>query len=176
MTKIGLPKAYIQYTGLFDFDGFYAAMIKWLKEREYEWHEKGQKHKVPTPKGAELEWNWEGRKEVTDYIKYVLGIKAHLWDITEVKVDQGRRKKKLMNGRIQLVMSGQVITDWQKKWGKNKFTKFLGRLYEKMIRREIEAVYIDTLYYRMWDLHAVIKKYFDMQTKWNEYNKYLKED
>lgn len=177
MTKIGLPPVYVRYTGLFDFDALYAAIISWCKDYEYDWHEEIYKHKVPSPRGAEWEFSWEAEKEVTGYIKYKIAMDVHMWDVTEVEVMKEGKKKNLTNARFQLVLKGSVITDWQKKWEKSKFTRFLGKLYEKhLMRREIEAVYVDALYYRMWDLHAVIKKYFDMQTKWNEYKKYLGED
>lgn len=175
MTKITTPPVYIRYTGLFDFDALYSAIVDWFKNQGYIWEEETYKHKVPSPRGAEVEFKWMGEKDITDYIKYKIVMDVHLWDITEVEVKE--RKKKLTNARFQIVMKGTITTDWQKKWGKNKFTKFLGKLYEEhVVRKEIENIYFDNLYYRLWNLQAVIKKFFDMQTKWHEYKKYLGED
>jgi len=167
---------YIRYSGLFDFDTLYAAIIDWFKNYGYIWYEETYKHKVPSPKGAELEWYWYGEKEITDYVKYVIHLFPHAWEITELEVTKDGKKKILYNGRIEIVLQGEFITDWQKKWGKSKFSQFLGRAYEKMMRRDLESIYIDNLYYRIWNLHAVIKKFFDMQTKWHEYKRYLGED
>jgi hypothetical protein len=179
MTKIpvGPGPIYVRYTGLFDFDALYAAIIDWCKSHGYKWDEETYKHKVPSPRGAESEWAWYAEKDVTDYIKYKISMKVHTWDGTEVEVIKDKKKKKLTNARFQIIMNGTIITDWQKRWEKNRFTRFLGRLYEEhIIRKKIENNYHDDLYYRLWNLQAIIKKFFNMQTKWNEYKKYLKED
>jgi len=177
MTKISTPPVYVRYTGLFDFDAFYAAMIDWMRDHRYRWHEETYKHKQPSPMGGEFEWKWYGTKKVTGYVHYRINIAAHMWDVSEVEVAEGKKRKKLTNGRFQIILKGEVTTDWQKKWEKNRFTRFLGRIYEEhIIRREIENVYFDNLWYRMWDLQTVMKKFFDMQTKWNEYKRYLGED
>lgn len=179
MTKIpvGPGPIYVRYTGLFDFDALYTAIVDWCKNEGYLWEEETYKHKVPSALGAEQEWKWHAEKEVTSYIKYEIKIEAHIWDRTEVEVTKDKKRKKLTNGRFQLILNGNVITDWQKKWEKNKFSRFLGKLYEEhIIRKEIENIYHDQLYYRLWNLQAIIKKFFDVQTKWHEYKKYLGED
>ena len=169
------PPIRVRYNGLFDFDGLYAAMTDWAKNYGYLWEEESYKHKVPSPKGAEQEWLWFAEKNVTDYIHYKLMILGHIWDMTEVE-KEGKRKK-LTNGRFEIIIIGTLTTDWQKKWGQNKFSRFLGRMYEKYVMvKEIETIYGDQLWYRMWNLQAVLKKFFDMQTKWHEYKRYLGEN
>lgn len=166
----------VRYSGLFDFDALYAAIIDWCKNYGYLWEEETYKHKVPSPKGAEQEFKWVAEKEVNDYIKYKIVMEPHIWDLTEVEVEKEGKKRSLSNGRIEILIKGELIPDWQKKFSRGRFSKFLGKAYYGMRRREIESVYGDNLYYRLWNLQALIKKYFDMQTKWHEYKKYLGED
>ena len=152
-------------------------MTDWAKNYGYLWEEESYKHKVPSPKGAEQEWLWFAEKNVTDYIHYKLMILGHIWDMTEVEVEKEGKRKKLTNGRFEIIIIGTLTTDWQKKWGQNKFSRFLGRMYEKYVMvKEIETIYGDQLWYRMWNLQAVLKKFFDMQTKWHEYKRYLGEN
>ncbi|MBI2146463.1 hypothetical protein HYU22_03925 [Candidatus Woesearchaeota archaeon] len=170
------PTITLHYTGLFDFDGLYVAVVDWAKNYGYMWYERSYKHKVPNPKGAEQELDWLITKKVTDYIGFEIWFQIHTWDQTEVEVEVDGKKKTLTNARIHLTMNGKVIYDRQGRFAKgNRFAQMLGDWYSQYIyKREIET-YWDQLYYRMWNLHAILKKYFEMQTQKFAYKGYLKE-
>lgn len=174
--KYPLPPITLRYQGLFDFDGFYATVIDWAKNYGYMWHEKAYKHKVPSPKGAEQEMDWEMTTNVTEFVRFSIIINLHAWDMTEVEVEVDDRKRNLTNARLILKINGSVNTDWQSKFASGTpFAKKLGALYEKMVAGKEIVAYWDPLYYRIWNLHAVIKKYFDMQAKKNAYKGYIGE-
>ncbi len=177
MTNIPCLELSVRYTGLFDFDGLYAAIIDWAKNYGYIWHEKVYKHKVPSPAGAEQEFIWVMEKNVTEYVKYTIIIVVHIWDLTEVVVDIGGKKKALSNARSKMDIKGVVDTDWQKKFDSSSlFIRKLGEFYEKIVlKKEIESVHWDTVNYRMLNLQNLMKQYFDMQTKKYEYKGYLGE-
>ena len=169
----GLPPITIRYNGLFDLDGLYAAVTDWAKNYGYMWHEKTYKHKVPSPKGAEQEFAWEITKDVTEYIHHLVLITVHTWDQTEVKVDAGNKTRVLTNARIFIKIDGTLKYDYQ---GRLKGRK-IGEWFRNIVyKKEVESIYVDTLYYRIWNLQAIIKKYFDMQTKHHTYKKYLGEN
>ena len=176
MPKEKLPKITVKYNGLFDFDGMYAAIIDWSKNYGFMWHEGDYKHKVPSPKGAEQEFKWVLEKKVTDYISYEILITVHMWELLEVDVDVNGKKKSLSNGRLYIWIEPTMFWDWQKRFAKSgKFGNFLGRWYDKIMQRDIDA-YMDPLYYRVWNLQALMKKYFDMQSKKYAYKGYLGEN
>ena len=175
MEKIPFPPIYIRYSGLFDFDAVYSTMIEWCKNEGYLWQEDVYKHKVPTPAGAEQEWIWSAENNLTSYFQYKIQILGHSWDLREVEVVKNGKKKTLISGRIELKFVGTMVLDWQKKMDKNNFTKFLGKMYYRINRREIEGNYGDGLWYHLFNLHAAVKKAFDMQTKAHEYKRYLGE-
>lgn len=174
MSKQDLPPIIIRYTGLFEFEGIYKIIIDWCKNYGYTWEEETYKHKVPSPRGAEQEFRWIAEKEVTDYLKYKIEMEAHGWDMTEIVMEKDGKKKSLTNARFEIIIKGIVITDWQGKWKKGRLPQFLGNIYEKfVIRRELDGLYADGLFYRLLSLQTLLKKFFDMQTKWNEYKGYL---
>ncbi|MEW5897283.1 MAG: hypothetical protein AB1668_06310 [Nanoarchaeota archaeon] len=175
MTEIPLREITLRYNGLFDLDGLYAAVVDWAKNYGYMWHETKYKHKVPSPAGAEQELTWLMTKNVTEYRREEIVFDLHIWDMLEVEVEANGRKKSLSNARIQILIKGKLGLDWQKRFT-GKFAEKLGRLYEKVIQKDIESVYYDQLYYRIWNLHAVVKKYFDMQAEKFAYKGYLKEN
>ncbi len=169
------PRRTIRYQGLFDFDGLYAAMTDWAKNYGYKWHEMDYKHKVPSPKGAEQEWKWQMTQEVNDYVHFKILITSHAWDLNEMMVDIDGKKKPLTSGRIYIHMDGTVTFDWQKKFTGGPFAELLGKIYTRLHDR-YRSMYWDTLHYRMYSLHAILKKYFDMQTATHPYKGYLKEN
>ena len=176
MPKEHNPPITLRYHGLFDFDGMYAAVIDWAKNYGFKWHEKDYKHKVPSPSGAEQELTWMLEKNVTDYIKFDLLFTVHIWDLTEVQVETGGRPRNLSNARMYIVIKGWVTFNWQGIGDKgNKLTKWLGKQYYQLTFKN-KSEYMDLLYYRTWNLHALMKKYFDMQSKKHVYKGYLGEN
>jgi len=176
MKEDPFPPITLRYNGLFDFDGLYAAVIDWAKNYGYMWHEKAYKHKVPSPKGAEQEWDWEMVSIVNEYTKYKITISIHSWDLNEVEVEDSGKKKTLMNGRIYMVIVSSVEFDWQKKFESSRFALWLGEtLFKKLWFKDLDFYVYDTLYYRVWNLHALLKRYFDMQSKKNAYKNYIPE-
>ena len=169
-----LPKITLRYNGLFDFDRIYSTLIDWAKTYGYMWHEKQYKHKV-SGLGAEQEFIWELTKNINEFVNFKILIDVHGWDLVELEIEQNGQKKPMTSGRIYFVMKGDVSWDWQKKFSGNKFKELLGKWYDKMTTKDI-AFYCDQLYYRMFNLHALFKKYFDMQTKKHPFKGYMNEN
>lgn len=167
----------IRYSGLFDFDGLYAAVIDWCKLQGYMWHEKTYKHKVPSPRGAEQELEWEMTKNITNYLSHKITISVHSWDHTEVEVDVDGKKKSLTNARIYFILNGTSTRDWQGIFSGSKFIQKLQGWYNDIVyKKEFEGIYNDQFHYRQLALHAIIKKYFDLQAKKYAYKGYLGEN
>lgn len=170
-----LPRITLQYTGLFDFDGLFAAIIDWAKNYGFMWHEWEYKHKVPSPRGAETEHKWILNKNISEYIRYDILITVHVWDMLEVEVEVDGKKKSLTNARIYVWLDTTVLFDWQEKFKKGGVVgQKLGKLYNQWMDRDL-STYLDQAYYRSWDLQAIIKTYFDMQGKKYAYKGYLGE-
>ncbi len=169
-------KITLRYNGLFDFDGMYAAIIDWAKNYGFRWHEIDYKHKVPNPKGAEQEFKWALSKNVSEYISNEITISVHAWEILEVEVEVDGRKKILSNARLYMNIEPKINFDWQKKFqGGGKFAQWMGKWYQKFYEKDFSNA-IDEHYYRTYDLHAVLKTYFDLQGKKYAYKGYLKEN
>ncbi len=170
-----MPDITLRYNGLFDFDGMYVAVTDWAKNYGFMWHEVDYKHKVPSPAGAEQELTWSMSKNVTEYIRFEILLVLHLWDLTEVQVEKKGKPKSLSNARIYIVMKNKVIFDHKNIGKGGKFTSWLSDKYLELTFKN-KSEYLDQLYYRAWNLHAILKKYFDMQTKKYAYKGYMGED
>jgi len=169
-----LNKITVSYTGLFDFDGMYAAITDWAKNYGFVWYEVDYKHKVPSPKGAEVELKWSLSKVVNEYVSYEIVITPHIWNLLETEVEVNGKKKQMTSAILYIWLEPKVTLDWQSKGETGgKLGKFLGKLYNKLLFRDL-SFHFDNLYYNTWNLHAVIKSYFDMQTKKNAFKDYMK--
>jgi hypothetical protein len=157
-----------RYDGLFDLDGLYAAVIDWAKENGYMWHEADYKHK---PKG-EIEWKWAMEKNVTEYIRYKYNFKIHMWDSAEVKVEG--RSKPMSKGRIYIYLTPSIDSDWQNKYSSGgRFAQWLGKQYLGIIFFKKMSDHYDIVWYNAYKLQAIMRKFFNMQAKANEFHGYL---
>jgi len=171
-----VPPLSVRYQGLFDFEGLYQIAVDWAKTHRYWFHEDTYKHKVPSPYGAEQEMWWWMEAKVTEFWKYHIDIKIHLWEMTEVEVVKDGKKKTLTNARIQVDIKAKVIADWQKKFKGTRFRDVLKRILTSYVwKKDLVSIYLNLLMYRTYNLHTLFKKYLDMQTAWNEYKGYLME-
>lgn len=158
----------LRYAGLFDFDGLYTTIIDWAKRYGYRWHESAYKHKVPSPAGAEQEFNWILEKNVTEYIAYKILFFVKVSELRDVVVQVDGRQQHLSNGRMSVKMISEVDTDWMKP----KRKKFAAKFFEfykgrKAIKYTVEGAHYQKIEGRLLDLHGTIKKFFDMQAKAN---------
>ena len=127
---IGKP-VIIKYKGLFDFDGLYNLISQWIKSSGFWFHEKTYKHKVPSPAGAEEEIIFQGTREKTELYKHTIDVYIHIWDMTEVEVEIGGKKKTLTNARIEIVINGLIEVDYDNKFQKNAFLAGLFNFYTR---------------------------------------------
>ena len=173
MEKVTLPKLTLRYEGIFDWDGLYAAIVDWAKMNSYKWVEKSFKHKVPSPEGAEEEIEWILETKATEYLKYSINLTVHTWNMMDVDVDVNGKKKKLTSTKLYIILEPTLSYDWQNRFQGSKLLKKLSYWYFNLSGG---VNHWDTLYYRTWNLHAMMKKYFDMQSKTHHYKKYLGEN
>jgi len=173
-TKLVIEKHFIRYKGLFDFDGLYNLIVQWMKAQGYYFEETKYKHKVPLPTGAEQEITFKGSKDVTEFYQHNIVVDFHLWDMTEVEVELAGVKKTLTSARMEIVLSGNLNIDYEKRFEKNVFWQNIRDFFMKyIIKEDIESTWYDELRYRIYKLHDAIKQYLDMQAKGNEYAGYL---
>lgn len=172
---INFRRMTLRYNGLFDFDGLFTLVMDWAKNYGYMWHEETYKHKVPTPFGTEQELKWIITKDVTEYVHYEIVFNIHVWEHLEVEVDVDGKKKTLSNAKIYIWIDPKMKLDWQGQFKGSALKKKLSSWYYKIYQKEFESGFGDTIWYRCLNLHALLKKFFDMQTQKYNYKDYLKE-
>jgi len=160
----------IKFKGIFDFHSLMRTMRNWIVNQGYEFHETSVKHKVPSPIGAEQEFEWWGWRKVNSYVKFHIDIYFHLWDLHDVEVVREGKKQKLQSARMQIEMTGRCELDWSNRFAGSRFLQALADFYDNyVIRKQIDTIYTDQLYYRIYKLQRVAKEFLEFETKESAY-------
>lgn len=125
----------IKQTGTFDFKEFYRFCYVWLVDEGYFVTEKVYSEKV-SPTGKEVEIEWEARKKISDYFRFIIKAKWRILGMADTEVqDESGKKLKLNKGQVEIKVDGILEKDYQGQWEKNPFLKFLRGIYDRFIIR-----------------------------------------
>jgi len=167
-------KFLIRYKGVLDLEGLYRVIVQWLKTRRYWFQETTYKHKVPSPFGAEEEIQFKAERKCNEYYLHNITIYFHVYDQQEVEVIKEGKKQKLIKCRVEILLSGTLVCDYQGRFDKTAVLQKLRQFaHDHIIKHQVEDVWYDELYYRIVKLQAMIKDYIDMQSKSHAYENYL---
>jgi len=163
----------LKYDGLFDLDNLYRLIQEWIVNQEFYFEEKTVKHKVPSPAGAEKDYDFHGWRNINEYAKFYIRVYIKIYNLKYIEVIKEGKKKKLTKAQLKIYIKGELELDYKNRFEKNKFLIALKKFYNKYILKEgegiIGGVWWDQLYYHIYKLHAVIKEYLDMESKGNAY-------
>ncbi len=122
-----------KYTGFFHFKDFYQFCHDWLVEDfGLDVTEKKYQEKLAGD-AKEVEIEWEGYKKVTDYFQFKVVVKWRILGLKNVEINQGGKKIKTNEGSVEIRLAGTLIRDYEGKFEKDAFRKFLRSVYEKWV-------------------------------------------
>jgi len=133
---IPISSIIFRWDGIFDFDGLYSFIQSWIANREYEFHEKSYKQKPEIDKiGEHIELKWYGERKVTEYVMNRIDMHMHAWNVEKVELDG----KILTKARLWIQINSTLILDWQEKWGRNSFFRYLRDFFnEYIVKKDID--------------------------------------
>jgi hypothetical protein len=124
----------VKYTGIFNFADFYKFCYDWIQD-ELEFpeivEEKYSEKISGEAKGIEIEWVCA--KKATDYFKFEIKCSFRILNMTEVEVTKNGTKTKMNKGILEMKVKGTLMKDYQGKFDKSAFKKFLRGIYEKWV-------------------------------------------
>jgi hypothetical protein len=155
----------IRYRGIFDFDGLYKFMVKWIKDHDFDFYERKVLDKPPYKI-----YKLEGRKKINFYCMFLLLPEIWVWEAKPVEVIRNGHKKVLTEARMKIVINGGYILDYdgdfERSPGLKKIENFLNN---KILYHEHFLKYFDYLDYFLHDYMTDIKRYLEMETASNAY-------
>ena len=161
--------AHIRYKGVFDFQGLYKMMARWLKSRRFEFHEN-----LYRLRGPELVIRWYADRKKNPFGRQIIEIDIDIRGYEEVEAVVNGVKKKLVSGRMTINFDAKVELAYPdifggKKWNSDLERKLLYFLRNFVVKRDVELLYIDALYYEIYKLHNEVREYMKFNARGNLY-------
>ncbi len=155
----------LKYVGIFNFPDFYKFCYDWLVE-EFELFLIETKY-VEKLKGdsKEIDIEWEGVKEVTDYFKWQVKVVFKILGLKKIEIERNGVKEKTNEGNVKMSIKGILLRDYKGKFEKNAFQKFLRAIYEKWIIPSRIEEYEEKLAGKCDEFLAQAKAYLDLEGK-----------
>ncbi len=155
----------IKYSGIFDFDGFFKFMVKWIKDHDFDFYETKVIDKPP----YEIH-KFVGRRKANYYAMFLLTPEIWLWDAKPVEIIKDGKKKTLTEARMKIIVNGGYILDYDGDFEGNPGLKSMESLFvNKIMYHEFLLKYFDYLDYFLYGFMTDIKKYLEMETATNAY-------
>lgn len=123
----------MKYTGVFNFADFYKFCYDWLvDETSLDMMEDKYIEKLSgDSKNIDIEWT--GVRKVTDYFKFEIKVAYRILGLSNIEVVQDGKKVKTNKGSVEIKVKGTLVKDYQGKFERDAFRKFLRAIYEKWV-------------------------------------------
>jgi hypothetical protein len=159
----------IKFRGMMDLDGLYRFMVRWLKQRRYEFHETLFKYKPP-----ELNIKWRAEKKKSGFVKTCINCEFHVWGEYDIETLVDGKKKKMANVRFTLSITPELEAPYanlfgDKRWNLPLERKLLKFFNEYILKRDFEELDWDVLWYEVVQYQAAIKEYLKLEARGSAY-------
>ncbi|MFO7711353.1 MAG: hypothetical protein R6V53_06305 [Candidatus Woesearchaeota archaeon] len=128
--EVIVNKKRINYEGLFDSKGVYKIIEDYFDGLNYDKVEK-KNIEVVKPEGKYVEILLEPYKKISDYIKVIVKIRMIISDLKEIEIEREKKKVKINQGNLQIIIDGYYETDHQNKWQANPIRYFIRTCFNK---------------------------------------------
>jgi hypothetical protein len=132
--KIVADHMTISYKGLFSIQELYRLLDFWFMEKGYTKHELRAEEQVG-PEGRNVYLNKEPYRKISDYLKNVIRCEVYCNNVKEVEIERDGRKIRLNQGECNVIITGYLVSDYEKKWEKNAVFYFIRGVFDKYVWR-----------------------------------------
>jgi hypothetical protein len=159
----------VKYRGMMELDGLYRFMVRWLKQRRYEFHETLYKYKPP-----ELNIKWRAEKKKSGFVKVFIDAEFHIWGEYDIETIVNGKKKKMANVRFTLLLKPGLEAPYNNLFGDRRWNqpmeRTLLRLFnEYVMKRDFEELDWDVHWYEVVQFQTAIKEYLKMEARGSAY-------
>jgi hypothetical protein len=161
--------ARIKFNGMFDLEGLYRFMVRWLKQKRYEVHETLYKFKPP-----EFNLKLRGERKKNAFVKHIINIDLHMWGEYDIETIINGKKKKMANARMILTLEMELESPYpnlfgDKRWNLPMERKLLRFFEEYVMKRDFEELDFDVLWYELYQFQTAIKEYMKLEARGSAY-------
>jgi hypothetical protein len=132
--KIIIDETELIYDGLFDMKDIYSLIDDFLKNKNYDKMEKVNREQV-LPSGKEVYYILTPFMAYSDYARKVLKIDLTAKEVKDVEVEIDGKKRQLQQGKLKILISGMMETDYEGRWEQTAFYYFVRTMFNKYVYR-----------------------------------------
>ncbi len=130
--KIVVDGLRLSYNGIFDIIEFYKTVEDWTRENGYE-KELKKKLEHVLPAGKNLEWHIELWKQVYDWARIVVSMRALFKNVKEVEMVKAGAKRRMNEAEVLIIFDAWLEMDLEGRWQQKAPYFFLRTLFDKYI-------------------------------------------
>lgn len=155
----------IKSAGIFNFADFYKFCYDWLgEELKYDVAEEKYKEKL-SGDSKDIEIEWVCWRKITDYFKFEVKVSFRILGLTNIEINKNGMKVKSNKGSVEMGVKGYLIKDYQSKFERTAFYKFLRGIYERWVIYSRVNEYEDKLIGDCDEYLNQAKAYLDLEGK-----------
>ncbi|MFT7615823.1 MAG: hypothetical protein ACI8Y7_000648 [Candidatus Woesearchaeota archaeon] len=155
----------LRYRGLIDFETIYHRIFSWMNLQLMHTYENLHKDKAAGGGLREIEMSLTGLVKLDEFVMWQIMIHIKIWDAKDVEVMVDGKPKKMIQGRIQILMENTFITDHGDFYAsKSPFIKKLSQLLSRTRRRDEKLFPEQPVYDKVIALQNEFKKILDIPT------------
>jgi len=154
----------VRRVDIFDFNELYRFCYTYLADEGYFVMEKKYTEKVKG-EGKEVEIEWEAKKKISDYFRYIFKVNWRIVGMVKVEAEKDGKKIKMDKGDVEIKVAGIIEKDYEHKWEKTVFLKFLRGIYDKYIIKSRIDRYEDKIFQEVEEYLAQIKAFLTMASR-----------
>lgn len=155
----------IKYKGIFSFKDLYKFCYDWLTEETGLIIVEDKYNEKLSGDMKEIEVEWTGTKDMTDYFRFEGKIKTKVTELKKVEVNKGGAKVEMNSGAVEISMKGNLVRDYDGKFETTAYKKFLRSLYEKWVIPSRIEHYEDKIISDCDEFLNQTKAYLDLEGK-----------
>lgn len=159
--KLIVDQVKFTYEGLFDLTELYRLIDSFFYQRNWDKYEKQNIEQV-FPTGKHIQWELWPFKNITDYYRMHIKIRARFIDVVKVEVEYEGRKVKLDQGRVRIIFDGYVESDRHQLWEKSPFFWFMRTMLERYVYKRHFRQQEQWLLSDLEELLGRIKSFFNV--------------
>jgi len=163
--KDAIFKSNIKSAGIFNFPEFYRFCHEWLSDEAQLTVAEDKYVEKLEGEAKFIDIEWTAFRKVTDYFKFEIKIKFKIIAMTSIEIQRNGKKEKTNKGSVQIKLIGNLIRDYDGKFEKTGFNKFLRSIYEKWVIPSRIKEYEDKLVGDSDEFLTQAKAWLDLEGK-----------
>lgn len=130
--KLLLDELEMEYEGLFDATELFGLVDNWLKLKGYDKLVTLDQEQVVSD-SKHVHVIWEPMKWHTDYVRKKIKFEVMMSDVKEVETVIDKAKIRINQGKVRMLFSGILHTDWEGRWEQKPIYHFLRVVFNKYV-------------------------------------------